>query len=265
MILKNKSIENNGIQIDGSSYSFNIYENSKKNPNGKKISKILEDLKKELIEKCANDTILIIELLFEKQNLSNKDCFELLTDNKVSNILSDGNIVHNAFEKLLKEINKKEANDLKIKENETITPQISSNSQSNQSNIIMENSVRNRSSNIDTDPNSITKIPDFKGDQFTPSEIDISPNKNSGEKPKDRKYSILIYEKVIGSHFEYRRNNTVEFLKELKETGQYLSVGSDKKILKIYSRQYYDELKDVEIPEVRDCIYDIYEKKTKKS
>jgi hypothetical protein len=187
----------------------------------------------------------------------------LLTDNKVSNILTDGNIVHNAFEKLLKEINKKEANDLKIKENETITPQISSNSQSNQSNIIMENSVRNRSSNIDTDPNSITKIPDFKGDQFTPSEIDISPNKNSGEKPKDRKYSILIYEKVIGSHFEYRRNNTVEFLKELKETGQYLSVGSDKKILKIYSRQYYDELKDVEIPEVRDCIYDIYEKKLK--
>lgn len=280
MILKNKSIEINDVQIDGSSYSFNIYEDSKKNPNEKKIFKILEDLKKELIEKCANDTNLIIELLFEKQNLSNKDfslkynvrfknsinnkdCFELLTDNKVSNILSDGNIVHNAFEKLLKEINKKEANDLKIKENETITPQISPNSQSNQSNIIMENSVRNRSSNIDTDPNSITKIPDFKGDQFTPSEIDISPNKNSGEKPKDRKYSILIYEKVIGSHFEYRRNNTVEFLKELKETGQYLSVGSDKKILKIYSRQYYDELKDVEIPEVRDCIYDIYEKKLK--
>ena len=45
VILKNKSIENNGMQIDGSSYSFNIYENSKKNPNGKKISKILEDLK----------------------------------------------------------------------------------------------------------------------------------------------------------------------------------------------------------------------------
>ena len=280
MILKNKSIEINDVQIDGSSYSFNIYEDSKKNPNEKKIFKILEDLKKELIEKCANDTNLIIELLFEKQNLSNKDfslkynvrfknsinnkdCFELLTDNKVSNILSDGNIVHNAFEKLLKEINKKEANDLKIKENETITPQISSNSQSNQSNIIMENSVRNRNSNNDTDPNSITKIPDFKGDQFTPSEIDISPNENSGEKPKDRTYSILIYEKVIGSHFEYRRNNTVEFLKELKETGQYLSVGSDKKILKIYSRRYYDERKDVEIPEVKDCIYDIYEKKLK--
>ena len=279
MILKNKSIEINDVQIDGSSYSFNIYEDSKKNPNEKKIFKILEDLKKELIEKCANDTNLIIELLFEKQNLSNKDfslkynvrfknsinnkdCFELLTDNKVSNILSDGNIVHNAFEKLLKEINKKEANDLKIKENETITPQISSNSQSNQSNITMENSVRNRSSNIDTDPNSITKIPDFKGDQFTPSEIDISPNKNSGEKPKDRTYSILIYERVIGSHFEYRRNNTVEFLKELNN-GKYLSVGSDKKILKIYSHQYYDELKDVEIPEVRDCIYDIYEKKLK--
>ena len=278
MILKNKSIEINDVQIDGSSYSFNIYEDSKKNPNEKKIFKILEDLKKELIEKCANDTNLIIELLFEKQNLSNKDfslkynvrfknsinnkdCFELLTDNKVSNILSDGNIVHNAFEKLLKEINKKEANDLKIKENETITPQISSNSQSNQSNIIMENSVRNRSSNIDTDPNSITKIPDFKGDEFTPSEINISPNENSGEKPKDRTYSILIYERVIGSHFEYRRNNTVEFLKELNN-GKYLSVGSDKKILKIYS-QNFNELKDVEIPEVRDCIYDIYEKKLK--
>ena len=278
MILKNKSIEINDVQIDGSSYSFNIYEDSKKNPNEKKIFKILEDLKKELIEKCANDTNLIIELLFEKQNLSNKDfslkynvrfknsinnkdCFELLTDNKVSNILSDGNIVHNAFEKLLKEINKKEANDLKIKENETITPQISSNSQSNQSNIIMENSVRNRSSNIDTDPNSITKIPDFKGDEFTPSEINISPNENSGEKPKDRTYSILIYERVIGSHFEYRRNNTVEFLKELNN-GNYLSVGSDKKILKIYS-QNFNELKDVEIPEVRDCIYDIYEKKLK--
>ncbi len=278
MILKNKSIEINDVQIDGSSYSFNIYEDSKKNPNEKKIFKILEDLKKELIEKCANDTNLIIELLFEKQNLSNKDfslkynvrfknsinnkdCFELLTDNKVSNILTDGNIVHNAFEKLLKEINKKEANDLKIKENETITPQISSNSQSNQSNITMENSVRNRSSNIDTDPNSITKIPDFKGDEFTPSEINISPNENSGEKPKDRTYSILIYERVIGSHFEYRRNNTVEFLKELNN-GNYLSVGSDKKILKIYS-QNFNELKDVEIPEVRDCIYDIYEKKLK--
>ena len=278
MILKNKSIEINDVQIDGSSYSFNIYEDSKKNPNEKKIFKILEDLKKELIEKCANDTNLIIELLFEKQNLSNKDfslkynvrfknsinnkdCFELLTDSKVSNILSDGNIVHNAFEKLLKEINKKEANDLKIKENETITPQISSNSQSNQSNIIMENSVRNRSSNIDTDPNSITKIPDFKGDEFTPSEINISPNENSGEKPKDRTYSILIYERVIGSHFEYRRNNTVEFLKELNN-GKYLSVGSDKKILKIYGPSFW-ELKDVEIPEVRDCIYDIYEKKLK--
>ena len=292
MILKNKSIEINDVQIDGSSYSFNIYEDSKKNPNEKKIFKILEDLKKELIEKCANDTNLIIELLFEKQNLSNKDfslkynvrfknsinnkdCFELLTDNKVSNILSDGNIIHNALEKLLKEINKKEINDLKIKEkekndlkikeNEINIPQKSTNSQSNQNDITTGDRVINRNSNNDNDPNQITKSSNYNGELSTQFKIfnSFANNNGSREKPEEKSYIILNYEGVIGSHFEYRRNNIVEFLKELKGTGQYLSVGSDKKILKIYDR-YFQELKDIEIPEIKDYIYDIYEKKLEK-
>ena len=72
----------------------------------------------------------------------------------------------------------------------------------------------------------------------------------------------MTFDRVIGSHFEYHRNNTVEFLKELKTTGQFVSVGTDKKSIKIYDK-YLQELKNVETPEIRDCIYDIAEKKLK--
>lgn len=288
MTLKNKSIEVNDIQIDESGYNINYLKNMKEKVSNEsnsfenKIFNILDDLKKLLIEQYTNNFKLVIELIFEKQNLynidfslkykvwlinsiPNKDGSPITMQNEVSKILSDDNIVHNDFKNLINEINKpkyskiskKEENNLKIITKEINNPQTSSNSHNNQGN----DSTQNRNSNNNDSHNAITLMPIYNGEEPTPSKIENKSynNINSKEKPKKSKYRIISYEKVIGSHFEYRRNNTVEFLKELA-SGEFVSVGSDKRVIKIYDK-YAQEIKNADIPEIRDYIYDICEKK----
>ena len=71
----------------------------------------------------------------------------------------------------------------------------------------------------------------------------------------------MTFEKVIGSHFENRRINAVEFIKELVNQ-QFVSVGGDK-IIRIYDKDFRNR-KEVENQEIKDWIYDFCEKNRKK-
>ena len=290
MTLKNKSIEDNDILIDELGYGTNYLNKLKQQfsdyPDSYeyKIFNILDKLKEQLIEQFTNNFKLVIELIFERLNLYNtdfslkykvwlinsilnKDGSFFSMENKVSNILSDDNIVHNAFENLLNEINepkykkicKKEENNLKIKTKEINNQQVSSNSQTNQGNIISETIVPNANLNNNMVLNQITEIPTYNEDP-TPYKIPFAIDDSQlKEKEENNQYRIFSSVRVIGSHFEYRRNNTAEFVKELKSSGKYISVGSDKKAMNLYD-SFGCEIKEVEIPEIRDHIYDFFER-----
>ena len=124
------------------------------------------------------------------------------------------------------------------------------------------NVVINPNISNNADLNQITQIP-FRDVSYTSSSIggktfDYQARKNKG----CSSYTILTLEEVIGSHFENRRINAVEFVKELTVKQQYVSVGGDK-IIKIYGN-YFKNNKDMDNQEIKDWIYDFYEKKPKK-
>jgi len=241
-------------------------------------------LKNKLIDQYTNNFKLVIELniknfdtdfsleyKFWLPNLKlNEDFSNPPMEHKISNILSDSNSVSKSFEDLLKVINnpiysknsKKKENDLKIQTNNINNQQISSNSQNNQNDIMPPNVVINTNASNNADLNTITQVPY----RYEPSISSSFGSKTLNYQPRTNKgrslYTILTFKKVIGSHFENRRINAVEFIKELVNQ-QFVSVGGDK-IIRIYDKDFRNR-KEVENQEIKDWIYDFYEKKPKKN
>ena len=288
--LKEKLFKINSIKIGELYYDenyLNILKESFSNESdsiGYKLFQILKDLKTKLIDQYTNNFKLVIELniknfdtdfsleyKFWLPNLKlNEDFSNPPMEHKISNILSDSNSVSKSFEDLLKVINnpiysknsKKKENDLKIQTNNINNQQISSNSQNNQNDIMPPNVVININASNNADLNTITQVPYRYDPSITPSfggkTLNYQPRTNKGRSL----YTILTFEKVIGSHFENRRINAVEFIKELVNQ-QFVSVGGDK-IIRIYNR-YFENRKEVENQEIKDWIYDFCEKKSKKN
>jgi hypothetical protein len=124
------------------------------------------------------------------------------------------------------------------------------------------NVVININASNNADLNTITQVPYRYEPSITPSfggkTLNYQPRTNKGRSL----YTILTFEKVIGSHFENRRINAVEFIKELVNQ-QFVSVGGDK-IIRIYDKNF-ENRKEVENQEIKDWIYDFCEKKSKKN
>ena len=288
--LKDKVFEIESIKIGELYYGENYlnilkeYFLNESDSIGNELFQKLEDLKNKLIDKYTNNFKLIIELNIKKfyrdfsleyklwsPNLKlNADSSNPSMEHKISNILSDSNSVSKCFEELLKVINnpiysknaKKKENDLEIQTNNINNQQMSSNSQNNQNDIMPPNVVINPNISNNADLNQITQVP-FRNASFnTSSLVDKTLDNQARINKGSSSYTILTFERVIGSHFENRRINAVEFVKELEVKGKYVSVGGDK-IIKIYDKNF-DNIKEADNQDIKDWIYDFYEKKPKK-
>ena len=197
---------------------------SKNKESGKyKIFEYFEEIKKGLISEYYNNSKLVLELTIEKTNNDYSCQYELFSQNIVVN---KTNISFKEEQITLKKPNIYKLF-LLLKENEKKYP----------SKCDDKNDIQKEKNIKISPPLNSKQFNDINDTLIYMSTIAFSKRPYISQA---NNYQILLFIGVIGNHNERQKNDTAEFIKELKNCNCFISGGTDN-TLKIYSPDFEEE------------------------